>query len=306
MNGVLVIDKPAGPTSHDVVAAVRRATGLRRVGHTGTLDPMATGVLPLVLGRATRLARFLTGEEKVYEAGIRFGRATDTYDATGTSVPAPPATAQGGAAAPLRGFSREEFEEALAPFVGTYGQQPPPFSAKKLHGVRAYELARRGLPTQPKAVTVTVTELAILAWAPDHLLIRIACSAGFYVRALAHALGARLGCGAHLETLRRTRSGGFDLDQAVPLEVVEREGRAAVARVVPIDGLLGALPAVTLSAAGTRRAVQGQEIGPADLAAPVAFPPQSRVRLLSPDGSLVGIAEAGRAPGLLHPALVLR
>ena len=220
----LVIDKPAGPTSHDVVARVRRALGTSRIGHTGTLDPLATGVLPLVVGRATRLASLFSGAEKEYDAGVRLGLATDTYDAAHLSGPVPDAPA---------GIGADAIEAALEAFRGTYSQAPPAYSAKKINGVAAYKLARRNEPVQPRAVTVTVHRLTLLSYANGLAQLRVHCSAGFYVRSLAHDLGARLGCGAHLESLRRTRAGSFDESAAVPLAEVESEGPDAARRLVP-------------------------------------------------------------------------
>ncbi|MCA1561053.1 MAG: tRNA pseudouridine(55) synthase TruB [Acidobacteria bacterium] len=226
MNGVLVIDKPAGPTSHDVVARVRRATAIRRVGHTGTLDPLATGVLPLVLGRATRLARLLSEADKAYDAVVRLGTATDSYDAQGQAI----ATSRDAVPIDPASIARGTIEAALDTFRGTYLQAPPPFSAKKIGGVRAYALARRREPVQPAAVTVSVHRLDLLGVEGTRVELRVVCSAGFYVRSLAHGLGAVLGCGAHLEALRRTRSGEFGLDAAVPLDAIEQAGLAALDR----------------------------------------------------------------------------
>src|SRR5262245_11172910 len=214
MDGLLVIDKPAGPTSHDVVARMRRVLGERRIGHTGTLDPAASGVLPLVLGRATRLARFLSAGEKRYEAVIRFGVSTDTYDGEGTAV----GPARTGVTPP-----RDALENALATFRGTFAQQPPAYSAKKIAGRRSYELARAGSldedgPSFPAPVTVTVRRLEIVHVDQDDVTVDVECSAGFYVRSLAHDLGQRTGIGAHLASLRRTISAGLTLDDSIPLE----------------------------------------------------------------------------------------
>src|SRR5262245_46632748 len=198
MNGVLVVDKPAGRTSHDVVALARRALGVSRIGHTGTLDPFATGVLPLVVGRATRLARFLSASDKTYVAGVRLGAASPTYDSEGVPASsAPPADA---------GIGRDAVERELAPFSGPHPQTPPPFSAKKVGGVRAYRRARAHQPVELQPVTVTVSSLELEAFDGGRAVVRIVCSTGFYVRAFAHELGERLGCGAYLEALRRTRA----------------------------------------------------------------------------------------------------
>ncbi len=307
MDGVLVIDKPAGPTSFDVVERVRSILGEPKAGHTGTLDPMATGVLPLVLGRATRLARFLSGADKEYEAGIRLGRATDTYDATGRDVPVPgtPRVASPADPGPAVIPAPDEVEAALATFRGTYEQAPPPFSAKKIEGVRAYELARRGDAVQPRRTLVTVSDLRLLAAEGSLVTLRITCSAGFYVRSLAHDLGLRLGVGGHLETLRRTRSGDFDAAGAAPLSAIEQERALALERLVPMDRLLPSLPRADLNERGARRVVHGEEIAPADLN---GLPPDTRgpVRLVDAAGRLVAIGMAAGRPGFLHPAVVLK
>ena len=305
MDGILVVDKPAGPTSHDVVDRVRRAIGIRRVGHTGTLDPLATGVLPLVVGRATRLAQFLTATDKTYEAAIRLGVATDTYDSTGRMT-GPRAHAPGGTP-PASGavVDRAALESALMGFVGTYRQAPPPFSAKKVDGVRAYERARQGAPVEPAAVDVTVRALAIESFDGSLVKIRVTCGPGFYVRALAHALGERLGVGAHLEALRRTSSGGFDEHQAVRLDTIEQEGASALRRLLaPADGLLH-LPVVTLTAEGVRRAGHGAVLAAGDLVEPAGPLAPGPVRLVGPDGRLVAVARAGPDSGSLHPFVVM-
>lgn len=302
MDGVLVIDKPSGPTSHDVVARVRRALGTRRIGHTGTLDPLATGVLPLVVGRATRLASLLTSGEKSYDAAVRLGCATETYDAAerlAAGIPPPPAP----------DVNRAQIEAVLDPFRGTYLQSPPSYSAKKIGGVAAYRLARRSKPAQPAPVKVTVSELRLLDLEGGLVRLSVTASAGFYVRSLAHELGARLGCGAHLEALRRTRAGAFALSEAIPLETVEDEGSHAAVRLIPLEGLLAELPAVTLSEHGARRASHGSEIGVDDLAGPpraavAVATVDGAVRLLDETGRLLAIARQG-AGGALRPAIVL-
>jgi tRNA pseudouridine55 synthase len=317
MDGLLVIDKPAGPTSHEVVARVRRVLGERRVGHTGTLDPAATGVLPLVVGRATRLARFLSASDKSYEAIVRLGVATDTDDALGTPVGLHGQRPQG------RWPSREAIEHALDAFRGTHLQQPPAFSAKKVDGKRSYKLARAHArttapsatsapsalvaPPAPAPVLVTARAIDIVSVEGDRVTIRLECSAGFYVRALAHELGERLGIGAHLATLRRTRSGGLTLSEAVGLDAVDRDPDLALRALVPLSRMLLHLPAVTLTIDGVRRAVHGRELGPGDVVddVPGVHEVRAAIRLLDGDGQLVGIAEASRTPGFLHPAVVL-
>ena len=292
MNGVLVVDKPSGPTSHDVVGRVRRALGTRRVGHTGTLDPLATGVLPLVIGRATRLAQFLSSDEKEYVADVAFGVSTSTYDALGSELPHE-------ASAPV---DLSLLNGALGEFRGTYLQTPPAFSAKKVSGKPAYELARSGASPELKPVQVTVTALEILEQSERRASLRVVCSSGFYVRTLAHELGRRLGCGAYLAALRRARAGTFTLADAVPLHVLEHEGVAAAPRLIPLERLLPAIPSVVLTEDGVRRALHGNLL-PAS-AHESALPLTARVRLLDAAGQLVGIAEL-EPGGLLHPVIVL-
>jgi tRNA pseudouridine55 synthase len=300
VDGLLIIDKPEGPTSHDIVARVRRLLGESRIGHTGTLDPMASGVLPLVLGKATRLARFLTQDRKRYEAAVRLGQATDTYDRLGT--PTGPETK------PV--VAREGLEAALDQFRGTITQTPPAYSAKKIGGEAAYKLARRGEAVVPAAVQVTVSRLALVRIDESAacVTLEIECSAGFYVRSLAHDLGVALGCGAHLTALRRTASGEWMLDRAVPMDLVEREPEEARGRLLPMSALLTGMTGVQVTEAGVNRVRHGQPVRPADLIAPVGTPAGAAqapyVRLLGPDGALLALAQPA-ADGFLHPALVL-
>jgi tRNA pseudouridine55 synthase len=309
VDGLLVIDKPAGPTSHDVVARLRRVLGERRIGHTGTLDPAASGVLPLVLGRATRLARFLSAGEKQYEAVVRFGVSTDTYDAAGEPV---------GEHSNGRAPTRDEIESALDSFRGTFEQQPPAFSAKKIAGRRSYKAARAsrsshaGLPTSPAAaalslpapVRVTVHRIDILDVFADGIRLRVDCSAGFYVRSLAHELGARLGVGGHLAALRRTASAGLILADALPLEVAECTPEVAVAAIVPLDRMLSSLASVVLTDDGVERATHGRDVG-VDQIATGPLPAAGPIRLINQHGQLIGVAEPTSSPGLLHPSVVL-
>lgn len=306
MDGLLVIDKPAGPTSHDVVARMRRVLGERRIGHTGTLDPAATGVLPLVIGRATRLARFMSASDKSYLATIRLGVRTDTADAEGRSIGE---SYQG--AMP----SRDGVEAALDAFRGSFVQQPPAFSAKRIGGQRSYKLARAAAgrhartrtrssdhpavsPTLPAPVTVTVHALHLIAVEGDIVVLAVRCSAGFYVRSLARDLGETLGTGAHLAGLRRTRSGDVGLDRAIRLDQAEDDPARAAAAVIPLARMLPGLPSVVLTEEGVRDAVHGRE-----LHAPVAL--EGWARLIGPTGDLVGIGVPGEAPGSLHAAVVL-
>ncbi len=210
MNGVMVVDKPAGWTSHDVVAKTRRLVGERSIGHLGTLDPMATGVLPLVLGRMTRLCQFYSGSGKTYEGAIRFGFATDTYDADGD--PAAPAQEVN--------VTLEEIRNAVSSFTGSLRQTPPPFSAKKVQGVPAYKLARRKQEVELKPVEVEIYEFTISSFAQDVATFRCRVSSGTYVRSLAHELGQKLGCSAHLSSLRRTALAEFTIEQSHTLEQI--------------------------------------------------------------------------------------
>jgi tRNA pseudouridine55 synthase len=294
MNGILLIDKPSGPTSHDVVARLRRTSGERSIGHTGTLDPRASGLLVLVLGRATRLAPFLSSSDKEYEATIRLGVATDTDDADGRPLEE------------TRGPLPDDasLAAALDAFRGPFDQRPPPHSAKRVQGVKAYELARRDQHVDLKPVPVTVHELELLGRRDDMVDVRVAATAGFYVRALARDLGVRLGCGGHLDALRRTRCGRLSLAAAMPMETAERLGTALEAHVMPPAEALGEMPAVELNAAGLKRAVHGNWLGPEHLVRPPdAAAGPSKVRLMAAEGHLVAIAETRR--GALHPVVVL-
>jgi tRNA pseudouridine55 synthase len=318
--GLIVVDKPAGPTSHDVVARMRRLLGERRIGHTGTLDPMATGVLPLVLGRATRLARFLSGSDKSYEAVVRLGIATDSGDAAGAEIGP---RHQG----PLPG--RDEIDGALGAFRGTFLQQPPAFSAKKIGGRRSYRLARAAAQRSrtgtiaaagdvselPAPVPVAATRVDIVSVEDDRVTLAVDCSAGFYVRSLARDLGDRLGTGAHLVALRRTRSGDCSLSDAIPLHVAEDDVARARLAVVPMARMLPRLPALVLTTDGVRHATQGRNLGPSDIvvasspnvfASPDSVAAEAWVRLMDSAGEFVGVGQIGRASGLLHPSVVLR
>jgi tRNA pseudouridine55 synthase len=311
-DGVIVINKPAGPTSHDIVAVMRRVIrrsshlqrpGAVKVGHTGTLDPLASGVLPLVLGKATRLAQFLSSADKEYEAEIELGVSTTTLDRGGDIV-------HRGQQRDVSTVTFAMIEDALAAFRGTYLQRPPAYSAKKVDGDRAYELARRNAPLKLDPVKVTASELEVLEWHERRLKVRLVCSAGYYVRSLSEALGERLGTGAHLAALVRTRSGDFTLSDSVSLDVLDRHPLDAAARVIPMAALLPELPAVTLTQEGASLAARGGFLGPSHVEGTQALPESRRVRLLHPDGHLIAIAErrpagAERSAGLLHPGVVL-
>jgi tRNA pseudouridine55 synthase len=304
MDGALIVDKPKGITSHDAVATARRLLREKRIGHAGTLDPLATGVLVLLCGRATRLSRFIMASDKTYEARLRFGVTTDTRDITGTvtseSSSAPPPMA--------------DVERALSSLRGSYLQEPPAFSAKKVQGQRAYALARRQEAVELQAVPVTVSRLDVTAFQGPHLTVVLTCSAGFYVRSFAHALGQLVGTGACLEDLRRTRSGDFALDDAVSLADDASAGDLAN-RLMPMDHLLRSLPARVVTAEGRKRVAHGRELTPAQVVGPVKSGPQSRgsteetsnsgdwVRLMDSEGRLIAL---GRTTGAtLHPSVVL-
>jgi tRNA pseudouridine55 synthase len=322
MDGLLIVDKPSGPTSHDVVARLRRVLRERSIGHTGTLDPLATGVLPLVVGRATRLARFLSASDKAYDVVIAIGSATDTGDRLGTPIAR-------AASSEAPAIERDVLERALDEFRGTYLQQPPVYSAKKIAGRRSYDLARRQSvalrqaqgerdvdslvvsqsnherATRPEPTPVTVHRLELIGVEGNQVTLRLDCSAGFYVRSLAHDLGERLGTGAHLAELRRTRSGDYTVDDAMPLDAAERDPGAAVERVIPLSQMLRHFPGVELTADGVRRARNGQDVGQGFGIGDSGFGSLSFVRLLDPAGELVGIAEPTSVAGLLHPFVVL-
>jgi tRNA pseudouridine55 synthase len=298
MDGVLVVHKPVGPSSHDIVVVARRSLGISRVGHTGTLDPQASGVLPLVLGQATRLAQHLTASVKEYEAVIRFGVTTDTYDAAGEVVARSEFTA-----------SRSDLEAALASFRGEFQQTPPVFSAKMVEGQRSYVRARAGRPVRSAPVPVVVHALELRAFEPPLARLRVRCSAGFYVRALAHDLGQLLGPGAVLDGLLRTEAAGFTLDEAVALETLVSAARADLRPLVkPMETLLLELPAVELTPEGVDWARHGRDLGPGQavhlLPGKPAPKPALLVRLLSPEGRLVGLADRAKSPEFLHPTVV--
>lgn len=291
MDGVLVIDKPQGLTSHDVVAAARRALGEKRVGHTGTLDPLATGILPLAVGRATRLVRFLASSDKDYDATIRFGITTDSYDVTGNET----------GRTDLKP-SRDALLAAVQALTGDYLQLPPAVSAKKIGGRRAYRLARQGRPVALTPVPVRVPRAELLEFGEGRAQVALTCSAGFYVRSFANALGELAGTGACLEALRRTRSGEFGLDVAIPLERL-RVVPDAAASLVALETLLVRFPAVTLTDGGREHVAHGRELSPGDYR---DGPPDSAwVRLFDGTGALVALATPGQTRGSLHPSVVL-
>ena len=300
MDGLLIVDKPVGPSSHDVVVRVRRALREKRIGHTGTLDPMASGILALVLGRATRLAKYLSGDDKTYEAEIRLGFATDTYDAKGSKTGVEYSGPWPGAAA---------IDSALDAFRGPFQQQPPLFSAKMIDGTRSYKLARSasaGAATLPAPAEVATHSVELLDAKADRVRLRVCCTAGFYVRSLAHDLGVRLGTGGHLTSLRRTAAGSFTLAQAVDADLIDRHPEQAGAAIIPMADMLPRLATAVLNERGEERVTHGRDLGPGDVRDRRPGDPGAgrSVRLIAGDGALLAIAE--ERAGILHPSVVLR
>ena len=285
MNGVLIIDKPAGLTSHDVVNHVRRILNQRAVGHLGTLDPMATGVLPLVVGSFTRLAQFYTTSEKTYEGGIRFGFSTDTYDAEGAPT-SPPQDVT---------LQKEEVEKLAARFRGLIQQLPPPFSAKKINGVPAYKLARKHKPVVLEAVQVEIKEFEILSVEGGQAHFRALVASGTYMRSVAHDMGTALGCGAHLESLRRTAVAEFSLADAHTLDGLRSDPDDLF---VHPRRLLPQFPSVTADEATVARIRDGRTVNLPELSR------ARQVKVFSGQRDLIAIASRV-AGSLFHPRLVL-
>ena len=293
MDGAVVVDKPSGWTSHDVVNKVRRLAGTKKVGHLGTLDPAATGVLPLVIGRATRLAQFYTRNDKVYEGVIHFGYSTNSYDGDGQPT------------SPAREvlLERDQLEAALQKFRGPFAQVPPAVSAKKIGGRPAYELARKQQPVELKAANVEVYSLDVVSMQGPEAEVRVHCSAGTYLRSIAHEAGQALGCGAFLKSLRRLASGDFKIEDARTLEelaLLAEAGRFEEA-VIPAAQLLPEFPAemVDTLTAGQIRNGRDFRTSPFNVRAGGRF-----VKAVNAEGQLVAIGEA-RLPHLYHPVLVL-
>ncbi len=292
MEGLLNLNKPTGPTSHDVVYQVRRLLRQRRVGHGGTLDPLAAGVLPIGVGRATRLLSFLQGSVKVYWAEIRLGVSTTTYDAMGAvtvehSVPS---------------LAVEDLAPVLQTFQGEIEQIPPPFSAIRQDGHHLYELARAGQEVNPPSRLVHIYRLELLSWAPPQLTIEVTCSSGTYIRSLAHDLGQRLGCGAHLTALVRQQVGPFRLEEAVTLEQLAEataEGRVGDL-LLPPDLAVQHLPLVHLDEAQAWQMVNGQQLGLPELHSAG----QEWLRAYTSGGAFLGLLRWGPESGLWHPERV--
>jgi len=290
VEGVLLVDKPEGPTSHDLVAVARRCLGEKRIGHAGTLDPLATGLLVLMIGRATRLASVLSGVDKTYRGVVRLGYGTDTYDRAG-EPDGPPREVH---------TDRASIEALLDRFRGTVPQTPPVYSAKKVQGTPMYRLARRHRPVTPVPIMVTFRRLEILGFEGTDLEIEAAVSAGTYLRSFAHDLGRLLGCGAHLHSLRRIAAGPFRVDGALTLGELERLGREAAGRVVAMDEVPLGMPTLRLTAAGAHAVRHGRPCAMSDVITPPPLPP-GRCRLQGPEGHLVAIAEVVPAAPEIRP-----
>lgn len=295
MEGFLDLYKPSGPTSHDLVMRIRRALRGARVGHGGTLDPLAEGVLPIGIGRATRLLPFFQEAEKAYRAEIVLGTSTTTYDAEGEIV----------AQHPVPPLERQSLEQILATFQGAIEQVPPPFSAVRQGGRRLYERARRGEAVAARPRRVQIYRLQLLSWEPPLLTVEIECGSGTYVRSLAHDLGERLGCGAYVAALTRLRVGPMTLDGALlPERIEELIARGALEEVLlPIDLPVRHWPAVVLREGAVRALLDGRALDlPAD-----ALPAQAqRARACRPDGTLVALLRRDAGSGRWHPFRVLR
>src|SRR5688572_3151079 len=278
ISGALVVDKPVGMTSHDVVQAIRNGTGLRRAGHTGTLDPRASGVLVILVGPAVRLSEYVSASDKRYQAIIRLGGTTDTFDAEGQFTPSKD---------PLN-VTEAEFEEALKTFVGEIEQVPPAYSAVKVGGRKAYEMARKGEEVELAPRKIMVHHLEVLEWTPPEVVIDVHCSSGTYVRSLANDLGQKLGCGAYLVGLRRTKSGRFTLRDATPLRKLQEAFTAGnwYQYLIPAAEALGDWPAVELNPDEVEGVRHGHRVktktGDTD---------QEKVRGVSTQGELVALME---------------
>lgn len=271
MNGIVIVDKPAGWTSQDVTARLRRVFSTRRIGHGGTLDPMATGVLPVFVDRATRAVEFFEHADKVYEAVLRLGVVTDTQDITGTVLESREVS-----------VSQEEFLRLLPRFTGQIQQLPPMYSAVKVGGKKLYEMARAGLEVERKRRSITVFSLECLEFSGNRAKLRIHCSKGTYIRTLCHDMGEALGCGGCMEALRRTAAGAYTIDRAVPLEAL-LEAERPERYLLPVDSLFEAYPAVTLTDKQTLRCRNGNSFS-------VSLTP-GKYRAYSPGGEFLMLAE---------------
>ena len=286
--GVLNIDKPSGMTSHDVVSRIRRVSQMRRVGHAGTLDPLATGVLLLCVGRATRLLEYVTGQRKVYEAVVRLGQATDTYDADGDIV----------AERPFAHITPAQINAALVPFRGTIQQRPPIYSAIKKDGKRSYELARQGIAVDIPLREVTIYELTWLKWTAPDMTIRVASSAGTYIRSIAHDLGEALGCGGHLTALRRIAIGDFSETTAVSLNDLTTDNWLDWLQ--PADVAVAHLPQLILNPEEAQAISQGKRVD-----SQPGQPEAALVRAYNQDTGFIGMVvrndQQWQAKKILYP-----
>jgi tRNA pseudouridine55 synthase len=292
VSGVLVLDKPVGLTSHDVVQIIRRGTGIRRAGHTGTLDPRASGVLVVLIGPAVRLSEFVSAADKRYQATLRLGTSTDTYDAEGTVM----------RSVPVDDISEEQFQEIIKDYEGEIEQVPPPYSAVKVKGRKAYEHARKGDDVELKPRKIQVYNLEILEWAPPEAVLDVYCSSGTYVRSLANDLGEDLGTGAYLIGLRRTKSGRFTLRDAVPLRQLQDAFLAGewYRYLIPAAEALGDWPGIELTSEQVEKVRHGHRI-PADDNAKELVNPENHpyaeegtlgmVRAITEQGDLVAILQ---------------
>jgi len=291
ISGILNIDKPQGCTSHDVVAKVRRLFGQKRVGHAGTLDPLATGVLLVCLGQATRVSEYLMRGRKVYRAAAHLGLSTDTYDAEGRVT----------ATAPEVNVTLTQLEEALSAFVGRMEQMPPMYSALKHQGTPLYKLARQGKTVERKPRSVEIYDIKLSDWSSPVLTIEVACSPGTYLRSLAHDLGQRLGCGAHLSSLTRLASGHFTLDEAVGLDALsEAFATGQWAELIhPLDEALLDFEAITFGSQAERQIRFGQQVQ-----GPRPSSPSSLCRAYSTEGRLIALLQYDDETGLWQPKKV--
>jgi len=290
VSGVLVVDKPVGLSSHDVVQIIRNGTKIRRAGHTGTLDPRASGVLVVLLGPAVRLSEYVSASEKRYQAVIELGITTDTYDLEGRVMRRSPVE-----------ISYEEFEEALQGFIGEFEQKPPAYSAIKIKGEKAYEIARRGEEVDLEPRMIQVHELELLDWDPPEAVIDIQCSSGTYVRSLAHDLGEKLGCGATLTGLRRTKNGSFGLRDAVSLRKLQEAFTNGdwYQYLIPAAEALGDWYTVELTVEQVDEMRHGHRVPAMDVVEPGKW-----ARAVSQEGELVALVEYDSATNEWQPRKV--
>ena len=293
MDGAIVVDKPGGWTSHDVVSKMRRIARTKKIGHLGTLDPIATGVLPLMIEKATRLAQFYTRSDKIYEGVVRFGWSTASYDRAGEPTSEKVEVH----------LTAEELETALGAFRGEIAQRPPAVSAKKVEGRRSYELARKNIAVELAPVPIHVYALTLLELNGSDARLRVHCSGGTYMRSIAHDLGQALGYGAHLTELRRLASGEFEIDQARTLEQLEAlaaENRLVDA-FVPAERLLPAFPSVFLDERTEAQVRNGRNFPASPFR---TAPPAKYVKAVTRTGDLIAVGEVV-LPNLYHPVVVL-